>query len=79
MAVSYERCQYSWSPDERISIQDQRQPLLTTQSFCVAVFFFNVKGIQKDPQVAVVAKNPPANAGDTRDMGSSLGWEDPLK
>ena len=24
-------------------------------------------------------KEPPASAGDTRDMGSILGWEDPLK
>ena len=26
-----------------------------------------------------MVKNPPANAGDTRDAGSSLGREDPLK
>ena len=26
-----------------------------------------------------VVKNPPASAGDTRDMGSILGQEDPLK
>ena len=26
-----------------------------------------------------MAKNPPASAGDTRDMGSILGQEDPLK
>ena len=24
-------------------------------------------------------KNPPANAGDTRNMGSTLGWENPLE
>ena len=24
-------------------------------------------------------KNPPANAGDTRDAVRSLGWQDPLK
>ena len=24
-------------------------------------------------------KNPPSNAGDTRDMGSILEWEDPLQ
>ena len=59
MAVSCEQCPYSWSPEERISIQDQRQPLLTTLSFCVAklfffvfvfVFvclFFNITGIEK--------------------------------
>ena len=26
-----------------------------------------------------VVKNPPDNAGDTRDLGSILGWEDPLE
>ena len=26
-----------------------------------------------------MVKNPPDNAGDTRDAGSSLGWEDPLE
>ena len=30
-------------------------------------------------QVALVAKNPPVNAGDIKDVGQSLGWEDPLK
>ena len=30
-------------------------------------------------QVALVVKNPPANGGDVRDMGSILGQEDPLK
>ena len=26
-----------------------------------------------------MVKNPPANAGDVRDAGGSLGWEDPLE
>ena len=26
-----------------------------------------------------MVKNPPANAGDTGDMGSIPGWEDPLE
>ena len=30
-------------------------------------------------QVALVVKNPPANAEDTGDVGSSLGQEDPLE
>ena len=30
-------------------------------------------------QVALVVKNPPANAGDVRDMGSTSGKEDPLE
>ena len=30
-------------------------------------------------QVALVVKNPPANAGDIRDGVWSLGWEDPLE
>ena len=29
--------------------------------------------------MALVVKNPPANAGDVRDMGSNLGLEDPLE
>ena len=29
--------------------------------------------------MALVVKNPPANVGDTRDMGSSLGREDALE
>ena len=28
--------------------------------------------------MALMVKNPPANAGDVRDVGSVLGWEDPL-
>ena len=30
-------------------------------------------------QVALVVKNPPANAGDRRDAVRFLGWEDPLE
>ena len=30
-------------------------------------------------QVALEVKNPPANAGDIRDLGLILGWEDPLE
>ena len=30
-------------------------------------------------QVVLVVKNPPANAGDIRDLVQSLGWEDPWK
>ena len=30
-------------------------------------------------QVALVTKNPPANGGDRRDSGSSLGWEELLE
>ena len=26
-----------------------------------------------------MVKNPPANTGDVRDTGSTLGWEDPLE
>ena len=26
-----------------------------------------------------MVKKPPANAGDTRDVGSTLGWKDPLE
>ena len=30
-------------------------------------------------QVVLVVENLPANAGDIRDMGSIMGWEDPLE
>ena len=30
-------------------------------------------------QVVLVVKNLPANAGDVRDIGSTLGWQDPLE
>ena len=33
----------------------------------------------KASQVALVVKSPPANAVDKRDVGQSLGWEDPLE
>ena len=29
--------------------------------------------------MALVVKNPPANAGDIRDLGSIMSWEDPLE
>ena len=31
------------------------------------------------PLVAQLVKNPPAKAGDARDLGRFLGWEDPLE
>ena len=31
------------------------------------------------PRLVLVVKNPPANAGDEKDMGRSLGQEDPLE
>ena len=33
----------------------------------------------KASQAALVVRNPPANAGDIRDVVHSLGWEDPLE
>ena len=30
-------------------------------------------------QMALTVKNPPASAGDARDMVQSLGWEGPLE
>ena len=35
--------------------------------------------ITQASQVALVVKNPLANAGDIRDAGSILGWKDPLE
>ena len=46
------------------------------------IVFADVKWYQQligASQVALVAKNPPANAGDTRDVGSIPGLEDPLE
>ena len=37
------------------------------------------KGIVGASQVALVVKNPSANAGDIRDIGSIPGWEAPLE
>ena len=38
---------------------------------------FAAIGISWASQVALVVKNPPADAGGVRDAGQSLGWEDP--
>ena len=35
--------------------------------------------LQQASQVALVVKNPPANAGDIRDVGSIPGSKDPLE
>ena len=44
----------------------------------VCILLFKCDG--KDAsQVALVVMNPPANAGDLRDVGSILGQEDPLE
>ena len=37
------------------------------------------KGVFWSSKVALVVKNLPVNAGDVRDEGSILGWEDPLE
>ena len=44
--------------------------------FCVVVFMVYLNWAS---QVALVIKNPPASAGDIRDTGLTLGWEDPLE
>ena len=38
----------------------------------------NNKDEERSSQVALVGKNPPANAGDSEAWIDSLGWEDPL-
>ena len=46
------------------------------------IVFADVKWYQQltgASQMALMVNNPPANAGDTRDMGSILEWEDPLQ
>ena len=42
-------------------------------SLCVSVFLPRFSFPYKDTQAALVVKNPPANAGDIRDMGSIPG------
>ena len=36
-------------------------------------------GVERASQVALVVKNPPANARDVREELRSLGWEDALE
>ena len=46
------------------------------------IVFADVKWYQQltgASQMALMVNNPPANAGDTRDMGSIPGLEDPLE
>ena len=40
---------------------------------------FGIGILYRASQVALVVKNPPANAGDVRDVGSISGREDPLE
>ena len=44
----------------------------------VCILLFKCDG-KAASQVALVVMNPPANAGDLRDVGSILGQEDPLE
>ena len=41
--------------------------------------FFQLLKFKWASLVVLMVKNPPANAGDVRDAGSSLGREDPLE
>ena len=41
--------------------------------------FFQLLKFKWASLVVLMVKNPPANAGDLRDAGSSLGQEDPLE
>ena len=43
------------------------------------MLFFQLLKFKWASLVVLMVKNPPANAGDTRDAGSSLGGEDPLE
>ena len=45
----------------------------------VALVIGQVSVMRRASQVALVVKNPPANAGDVRDMFLSQGWENPLQ
>ena len=46
---------------------------------CVCVCVFSFISYLRASQVALAVKNPPADVGDKRDAGRSLGPEDPLE
>ena len=46
---------------------------------CVYIILYSSYIFIWASQFALVVKNPPANTGDIRDMGSILSWEDPLE
>ena len=48
-----------------------------TLNFCLLKIFSGDYILLRASQVALVVKNPPANVGDIRDVGSILGLEDP--
>ena len=45
----------------------------------VALVIGQVSVMRRASQAALIVKNPPANAGDVRDMFLSQGWENPLQ
>ena len=47
--------------------------MLTRQFVCSSTFYNGVEVRQGASQVAIVVKNPPANAGDMKDAGSVPG------
>ena len=46
---------------------------------CYGFFLYVFMRDTRAPEVMLVVKNPPADAGDIRDMVQYLGWEDPLE
>ena len=71
----------SHQSDEREHVYCVSDISISIQSFTIKYDFscsFFMDALYQAFQVALVVKNPPANAGDTRDSGSSLGQEDPL-
>ena len=64
-------------------LRDLREAIVHLWASSVSVlagwWCFLPSGHTRASQVALVVRNPPANAGDIRDVGPSLRWEDPLE
>ena len=61
-------------PSELAEIEELILGMYSTIFF----FFKDLLCAKKASQVALVVRNPPANAGDIGDKNSIPGWEDPL-
>ena len=66
---------YCWGPT---SYPLRNFPFLYKQA-CLSLYFPFPHKLKGTSQVALVVKNPPANAGDIRDLGLILSWEDSLE
>ena len=56
--------------------------MISLPPFLLGLWVFNWMCLMQGPRASqrvLVVKNPNANSGDIRDMGSIPGWEDPLE